>query len=189
MPNRAVVVLNSIRECCRNETVQKAEQVMNLNENMTTAQQARAIRSALELLRHEGCDTTRLMRRCNCVPRTVKNIARDYYRKSGGNLSEFARMLTEANIGGQMYVRDDVIFAEYSRCLCGMPKAVRNMPESYCECSAGWFDNLFSYATERDVTVEVENSILAGGEKCVFRITLGKLIQDEPEKQKAESLG
>ena len=44
------------------------------------------------------------------------------------------------------------------------------MHTSYCECSAGWFETLFSEVFEKTVNVAILNTITNGAPECTFRI-------------------
>ncbi len=57
--------------------------------------------------------------------------------------------------------------------VCTCPLVRTNLtPKSFCDCSVGWQKEAYSAVTGRPVEVEVEESILRGGQKCVFRIRL-----------------
>ncbi len=45
-------------------------------------------------------------------------------------------------------------------------------PKDFCSCSVGYFKESLSTVLEQPVDVKIEESILRGGERCIFTITL-----------------
>ena len=56
-------------------------------------------------------------------------------------------------------------------CSCPMVK-VGTTPGSFCDCTLGWQEQTYSEILGRPVKAELEESILRGGKKCVYRITV-----------------
>lgn len=56
-------------------------------------------------------------------------------------------------------------------CSCPMVK-VGATPGSFCDCTLGWQEATYSAILGRPVKAELEESILRGGKRCVYRITL-----------------
>lgn len=54
-------------------------------------------------------------------------------------------------------------------CSCPMTKQGVT-PPSFCDCTLGWQVEAYSTILERPVTAELEESILRGGKRCVYRI-------------------
>lgn len=54
-------------------------------------------------------------------------------------------------------------------CSCPMVQ-VGVTPPSFCDCTLGWQMEAYSIILGRPVTAELEESILRGGKKCVYRI-------------------
>lgn len=73
--------------------------------------------------------------------------------------------------GGQLHLNEqDHIIGIYSTCYCGIPKAVKDIPAAYCECSASWFEKLFSAVFDHPVRVTILHTILSGADYCSFEI-------------------
>jgi predicted hydrocarbon binding protein len=54
---------------------------------------------------------------------------------------------------------------------CGCPMVkVGVTPGSFCDCTLGWQEEAYSEILGRPVKAELEESILRGGKKCVYRI-------------------
>jgi hypothetical protein len=43
-------------------------------------------------------------------------------------------------------------------------------PPSFCDCTLGWQEAAYSTILGRPVRAELEESILRGGKKCIYRI-------------------
>lgn len=54
-------------------------------------------------------------------------------------------------------------------CSCPMTKEGVT-PPSFCDCTLGWQVEAYSTILGRPVTAELEESILRGGKKCIYRI-------------------
>ena len=110
-----------------------------------------------------------------------ENLGRDHAReyrgltdKYKGNLEGFLD-----DIRGQWVEKADYdaakgtirIVDKSPTCTCPL---VRNhlTPRSFCDCTLGWQKEAYSAVTGRPVEVSLEESILRGGQKCVFRIQI-----------------
>jgi len=56
-------------------------------------------------------------------------------------------------------------------CSCPMVK-VGTTPGSFCDCTLGWQEATYSAILGRPVKAQLEESILRGGKRCVYRITV-----------------
>jgi len=56
-------------------------------------------------------------------------------------------------------------------CSCPMVK-VGTTPGSFCDCTLGWQEQTYSEILGRPVKAELEESILRGGKRCVYRIKI-----------------
>ena len=54
-------------------------------------------------------------------------------------------------------------------CTCPLVKE-GSTPPSFCDCTLGWQEEAYSEILGRPVHAELEESILRGGKRCVFRI-------------------
>ena len=54
---------------------------------------------------------------------------------------------------------------------CTCPLVKKDLtPPSFCDCTLGWQKEVYSAVTGRPVEAEVEESLLRGGKRCVFRM-------------------
>lgn len=130
------------------------------------------IKACLEILQNNQVEIAPVMRQCNCLSDTVIEKAKKSYTLANGDLSEYLCLLNEQHIGGGNLRMDEKgsIVGEYSHCYCGIPKATKNMPSCYCECSAGLFEKLFSNVFDHCVQVKIIHTILDGASECIFEI-------------------
>jgi hypothetical protein len=56
-------------------------------------------------------------------------------------------------------------------CSCPLVKPGMTPPE-FCDCTLGWQKEAYSTMLQRPVEAELEESILRGGRRCVFRIRI-----------------
>jgi len=56
-------------------------------------------------------------------------------------------------------------------CTCPLVK-MGTTPPSFCDCTLGWQQEAYSTILGRPVRAELEESLLRGGKRCVFRITV-----------------
>ena len=118
-------------------------------------------------------DMTAPMRRCGgqCLSSSAVKTAKKL-RAKAGDTAEFLRLLNEANLGGgQLRIESGRIIAVYTRCFCNIPKAAKQLNPRYCECSAGWYQRLFTEAFGRPVSVRILETIVGGASQCTFEIT------------------
>jgi len=54
-------------------------------------------------------------------------------------------------------------------CTCPLVK-VGTTPPEFCNCTLGWQEATYSILLGKPVKAEIEESILRGGKRCVFRI-------------------
>jgi predicted hydrocarbon binding protein len=79
-------------------------------------------------------------------------------------------------IGDEEYfkVKGNTILAKFNQCYChiGVQVAKEPISETYCYCSLGWLKDLFKILLEKDVKIEMLESIVSGGKSCEFIIHL-----------------
>jgi len=58
------------------------------------------------------------------------------------------------------------------KCTCPLVKE-GTTPGSFCDCTIGWQKAAYSAVLGRPVVAELEESILRGGKRCIFKIRIG----------------
>lgn len=114
-------------------------------------------------------------RSCICASTLKKAIRLQKQATSADNLVE---LLNANHIGGGFLRRKgNVIYAEYHRCYCGsVSKTKTKFSPTYCQCSCGWYRQLFETILGKPVKVELLGSIIQGNSKCRFKIYLKKNV-------------
>jgi predicted ArsR family transcriptional regulator len=93
-------------------------------------------------------------------------------QKQSQDIDDLLIKLNDAHIGGgKLHREGDIIYASYERCYCGSVSKTRQ-PISliYCQCSCGWYKQLFEAILDRSVKVELLDSIIHGADTCQFII-------------------
>ena len=176
MGNRITHLLDSISAQLGSQASDACIVRIGLNEHkLTAAQEGKQIKSILDdiIEKHGEGMARKTMRPCgyHCISDTIIQIAKDKYKDSA-SLQAFLDALNQEHIGGgHLRTTDGIILGEYDRCYCGTAKNTKGMSPVYCECSAGWFEKLFSSVFERPVEVVIKRSIVQGDESCLFEIT------------------
>jgi len=117
----------------------------------------------------------KIMQDCGrkCCGLTHRKLAREIWNESK-SMSEFIDMLNKKGIGGGRLklINNKTIKGGYNRCYCGLVKKTnKKFPtKTYCQCSTGWYKQLFESAFEREVQVELLQSIITGAKTCEFVI-------------------
>jgi predicted hydrocarbon binding protein len=63
------------------------------------------------------------------------------------------------------------VIGKPSPCACPLVKVGRT-PADFCNCTLGWQQEAFSTVIGKPVTAEIEETVLRGGKRCSFRITV-----------------
>lgn len=66
---------------------------------------------------------------------------------------------------------------ERSDCFCPLNSCHQNTPPVVCNCSLGWQQHTWETFLQKKVRVELKESVLRGGKRCVFEIHVGEPIQ------------
>lgn len=110
-------------------------------------------------------------RSCICA-NTLKKAIR--LQKQATSINDLIELLNANHIGGGYLKRKGkFIYAEYRRCYCGsVSKTKTKFSPTYCQCSCGWYRQLFETILGKPVKVELLRSIIQGYDKCRFKIWL-----------------
>jgi len=175
MANRAQAILDSVKNRVAPDIYESIEAVCGIpDDHATPAVQARHVAALMQKLsRHCTPDEiSEIMRPCGhrCISDHTIETAKKLYADSA-DLPDFLRRLNERRIGGgQLHIEGDHIVGVYDRCYCGLAKSTKDLSPDYCECSAGWFEKLFSSVLGKDVAVTQRGTILSGALECTFEI-------------------
>ncbi|MFN2110041.1 MAG: DUF6144 family protein [Anaerolineae bacterium] len=141
----------------------------------TPLQKARCIKDIMDALDQAVDEPTRqaIMQNCGrqCISASTLNKARKL-AKATSDLDDLLAQLNQAHIGGgHLHREGGVIHGTYTRCYCGsVSHAKEPLSPTYCQCSCGWYRQLFETLLEKPVAVELVSSIIQGDESCRFLI-------------------
>ena len=121
---------------------------------------AEPVRKAIMRQRGRGCFST-----------WVLDSAREHL-ENAADLDDLLARLNLADIGGGRLERDgDTITGSYASCPCPLVNATQApISATYCECSCGWYQELFETFLGKPVQVKLVVSIAHGAESCSFAI-------------------
>jgi predicted hydrocarbon binding protein len=164
MPNRVERILTSIKVYAGNDVYKKVKKTCG-------EAVVKAILSELES--SSGAEVVAMvMKPCGyqCISDNVIARAKALYEKSE-NIEDFLLRLNEQRIGGgKLHIHDGKIIGIYEKCYCGLVKGIKDLSPLYCNCSAGWYERLFSSVFEKPVDVKKVRTILDGSDNCEFEI-------------------
>lgn len=108
-----------------------------------------------------------------CIAKSTIKAAKKLKQQSK-DLDEFLLLLNSHGIGGGHLKRKrGQIHAKYDRCYCGWVSKTREpISLTYCQCSVGWYKQLFETTLEQTVGVSIVQSIANGAGSCRFIIDL-----------------
>jgi len=104
---------------------------------------------------------------------------RPLFEKYRGNLTGFHDKIKTAWLDSAEYDEKTGILRVAGKpapCGCPLVKAGRT-PTDFCTCSAGWQQEAYSTVLDKPVAVEIEETVLRGGTRCNFRITVKKELK------------
>jgi predicted ArsR family transcriptional regulator len=111
------------------------------------------------------------------LARLGRECAQDYsslFQKYSGDLPGFLAKIQTAWVEKAEYDEKTGILriiGKPSPCVCPLVKMGRT-PADFCNCTLGWQQEAFSTVIGKPVTAEIEETVLSGGKRCSFRITV-----------------
>lgn len=167
--NKAIKVLENMPS---NEKEKILTALGDISDNADLGRQAQYINELLNFAAANEISMQSTMRKCggNCLTKDVKELAKKLYEQSS-TIDEFLSGMNESGIGGgNLHIKNNKIIAIYKNCYCDIPYETKNINLSYCQCSAGWFQHLFSEVFSKSVSVHIVDTITNGAKECTFEI-------------------
>ena len=95
--------------------------------------------------------------------------------KFRGDLEGYRKMVKQSVSGDNItYDWDKGVITmasdERTDCFCPLNSRVHHTPEVVCNCSLGWQKHTWETLLQKKVKVELTESVLRGGKRCVFEI-------------------
>ena len=102
-------------------------------------------------------------------------FADEQTKKYRGDFDAFAKLMQEGVSGDTVtYDRPQgvITMASPERSACFCPFLGANSPGLACNCSLGWQQHTWETFFEKKVTVDLKESVIRGGKRCVFEIRI-----------------
>ena len=132
------------------------------------------LNDGLEKMSGEEC--SRLFSECAkfCSHDALINLYLTLFNECGKNFDKFFPRLSEKkDLDGKVIEPGKVYELTFTKCGCPLHSQMNVNSERLCECSTQSMICVFnSLAPEKEIKIERIESILAGGEKCIHRITI-----------------
>lgn len=168
--------MNKAKRVLENMTSNEKKKILttlgNITDNADLGRQAQYINELLNFAEANEIPMQDTMRKCggNCLTKDVIELAKKIYEKSS-TIDEFLSGLNEIGIGGgNLCMENKKIIAIYKNCYCDIPYKTKKLSPSYCQCSAGWFQYLFSEVFGKSISVHIIDTITNGAKECSFEI-------------------
>lgn len=143
-----------------------------ISEDADLGTQAQYINNLLNYAETNAIPMQDTMRKCGgyCLGIEAIELAKNIYEKSS-TIDEFLAGMNDIGIGGgNLHIENNKVIAIYKNCYCDIPYEAKKLNPLYCQCSAGWFQRLFSEVFGRPVSVNLINTITYGASECTFKI-------------------
>lgn len=122
---------------------------------------------------HFNMDTiVRIRKDCKC--NDGKSIAGKLlkYLNRANSIEEFVNLFNQNETFASMeYVSDNRILFCYPECYCSCVKRIpQKLPKTWCYCTLGNAEGIFSKVFKKDVKVTLLESIKTGADRCVIEV-------------------
>ncbi|MCL2518101.1 MAG: DUF6144 family protein [Oscillospiraceae bacterium] len=108
---------------------------------------------------------------CSCSPGSKAEKMKLIYESSADFVEFCEKFNKEYAPANSLSADGDVLYFSYPTCYCScVQRGDGNVSKSWCSCTIGYTEKLFSHALSRKVQVELLESVKTGGEKCVMQI-------------------
>ena len=92
-----------------------------------------------------------------------------------GDFDGFCKLIKQGSSGDDVtWDREKGVITmtspERADCFCPLNSSKQNTPSVVCNCSLGWQQHTWETFLEKKVRVELKESVLLGGKRCVFEI-------------------
>lgn len=107
---------------------------------------------------------------CNDGKETAKKLIK--YRNQTNSIPEFVQRFNEKeNFASLEYINDHNIFFCYPQCYCSCVKRVnKQLPEIWCYCTLGYAKGVFQEVFQKEVKVQLKESVKTGGKRCAVSV-------------------
>ncbi|WP_105614555.1 DUF6144 family protein [Vallitalea okinawensis] len=162
-----------VGEKLRNEILKGCENLTSKDNKEKRADAMKCVMSNMELLLEEK-DIIQIREECACKPQKFIKVV-NKIKSDTINYNERLKKLQDTGFAGAVTKENENTFRVEFRtnyCFCGMVgKSKTNIPLSWCHCCKEHIKWLYEKTLEREFSVGLVTSIIAGGEDCVFMMS------------------
>jgi hypothetical protein len=176
MPFKAKIFQQKVDQWVRGEA---REELLNACADYITlttpAQMAHFLHDLMDVFDQKVDAGTRLeiMQACGrkCIGASMLKKAR-HIAQEAKDIDDLLARMNAAHMGGGRLKREgNVIHAGFDRCYCGsVSKTKEIFSPTYCQCSCGWYQQLFETLLGKPVQVDLLGSIIIGDPRCEFLV-------------------
>lgn len=167
-------LLDSLTNHCEKDLAEEIVGLVHLPKGPNETKKAQWVQSVLGALESHFDEKTMQEIRMDCAcgpsPARMKEMKELY--DASKDLEDFARRADEKHKDFSMWVEEGALFFSYPSCYCSMVKHNNELlPKSWCFCTLGYTKRMFEFALNRQVEVELLESIKQGNKRCVMRVS------------------
>ena len=108
---------------------------------------------------------------CSCATEMGKFNSLKKLWQSSADIADFAERAGGLNHGFTLLWESQSLYLIYPQCYCSCVKRVDEpLPAAWCYCTLGYAKTAFEYVFEREVAVELIESVKLGDGRCKIRI-------------------
>jgi hypothetical protein len=158
----------------RVEILKDCENLTSKDGKEKRAEKMKVVTERMESLLDEK-DIISIRESCACKPPKFLKKAREVYAESD-NIDGFLLKLQETGYAGDsIRLEDSIIYGKFGieKCVCGMVGETKSeIPISWCHCCKAHIRWLYERSLERPLKVELIESLISGGEDCIYKVYL-----------------
>jgi predicted hydrocarbon binding protein len=119
-----------------------------------------------------------LLHSCNCMSKAKIERGRKLLLNCN-NIDSFLEVLPMLHIAGTgMRKEKDYHIILYDKCYCGMVKKTKQpIPKIFCNCSRGYLKDFFEGVFEKEIQLEIIDTVINGANECTFRLLIPNEIK------------
>ncbi len=131
---------------------------------------AEAACAALEA-RFSPEEIQKIRKDCACGPAQGRMDAMRRLWERSADLDDFTARFNASKQGAEMWTEGGDLYFAYPACYCScVNKVDAPLPRTWCLCTLGYTERMFSYAFDRPMRAELLESVKTGGRRCVLRV-------------------
>jgi hypothetical protein len=158
----------------RKKILQDCESLTSKDGKEKRAEKMKVATERMESLLDES-DIILIRESCACKPPKFLKKAKEIYAESK-NIDDFLLKLQETGYAGNsIRLENNIIYGKFGakKCVCGMVGETKSeISISWCHCCKAHIRWLFEKSLKKPLKVELTESLISGGEDCVYKIYL-----------------